>query len=450
MIFSYDFADPIAQTSCGCVYWIDPNSLSQSFCQPLSTRAADLLDVVLAIYASDRLSRRVYKGVDTGHRQIHVKVGLRDPELWSETKLTQKLREFLQWLGEDDWIIHFAERPTAPYSAELNQFLYRLPVEPPTTVSLFSGGLDSLAGLATHMLNNQSNSYILVSGYTNRRLAGRQRLQLRHIRQSTLGRNLNDAMPTVCHVAVPFGLHKLEGQQEDKWQRYRGLVFLAIGAVAALQAGADTLWVFENGIGALNLPLNKTQLGVDNYRGVHPRSLMMAEELFELALEKPLRIRNPFLFRTKAEMCKALGPIGLSSAVQFTVSCDSFPLRVPGKPQCGVCTSCILRRQSLLAAGYKDYDPDSGYLYHAFTDNSRIASNLLFGLEMMGEQVYKLARCLDSDNSWNSLATSFPELLRTHAELVERYGLDADYIRACFVQLCQTYVQEWESYPGTL
>ncbi|MDE0143454.1 MAG: 7-cyano-7-deazaguanine synthase [Caldilineaceae bacterium] len=444
MIFNYDFADPIAQASCGCAYWIDPNSLSRSFCQPLTTKAADLLDVILAIYASDRLSRRVYKGVDTGHRQFHVNVGLRDPDLWSETKLTQKLLEFLQWLGEDDWIIHFAERQTAPYSAELDQFLYRLPPEPPITVSLFSGGLDSLAGLATHMLNNQSSSYILVSGYTNRRLAGRQRLQLRLIRQSTRGRNLKDAMPTVCHVAVPFGLHKLEGQQEDKWQRYRGLVFLAIGAVAALQAGADTLWVFENGIGALNLPLNKTQLGVDNYRGVHPRSLMMAENLFELALDKPLRIRNPFLFRTKTEMCRALGPIGLASAVQFTVSCDSFPVRVPGKSQCGVCTSCILRRQSLLAAGYQDYDPHSGYLYSLLADGSNIASNLLFGSEVMREQVCTLARCLDSDNSWHSLTASFPELFRTHAELVERHELDPDFTRACFVQLFQTYVQEWE------
>lgn len=358
--------------------------------------------------------------------------------------MTQKLLEFLQWLGEDDWIIHFAERQTAPYSAELDQFLYRLPPEPPITVSLFSGGLDSLAGLATHMLNNQSSSYILVSGYTNRRLAGRQRLQVRLIRQSTRGRNLKDAMPTVCHVAVPFGLHRREGQQEDKWQRYRGLVFLAIGAVAALQAGADTLWVCENGIGALNLPLNKTQLGVDNYRGVHPRSLMMAENLFELALDKPLRIRNPFLFRTKTEMCRALGPIGLASAVQFTVSCDSFPVRVPGKSQCGVCTSCILRRQSLLAAGYQDYDPHSGYLYNLLVDGSNIASNLLFGSEVMREQVCTLARCLDSDNSWHSLTASFPELFRTHAELVERHELDPDFTRACFVQLFQTYVQEWE------
>ena len=67
----------------------------------------------------------------------------------------------------------------------------------------------------------------------------------------------------------------------------------------------------------------------------------------------------------------------------------------------------------------------------------------------MREQVFKLARCLDSDDPWNSLTASFPELLRTHTELVERYNLDAEDTRVCFVQLFRTYVQEWKSFPGT-
>ncbi len=86
--------------------------------------------------------------------------------------------------------------------------------------------------------------------------------------------------PEICHVAVPFGLCKPEGSREEKSQRTRALVYLTLGVATALQAGTDTLWVYENGVGALNLPLDATQLGVDNYRGVHPRSLMMVEDLF--------------------------------------------------------------------------------------------------------------------------------------------------------------------------
>ena len=81
----------------------------------------------------------------------------------------------------------------------------------------------------------------------------------------------------VWHIAVPFGIDSSGRNQEEKGQRTRALVFLAMGVVTTLQAQTDTLSIFENGIGALNLPLNATQLGTDNYRGVHPRTLSMAQ-----------------------------------------------------------------------------------------------------------------------------------------------------------------------------
>ena len=451
MDYKYDFTNPSTPIGPGGSYWLNEYHLVRAFLQTLPTRVADLLDVALAIYAADRRSPRNFRDAHTGQRYIHVKVGVRNPELWSEFNMVKRLQEFLYWLSEDVWSFQFVRRQAEPCFAEKDQFLFRMPPEPPVTVSLFSGGLDSLAGLATHMRDNQSCSHILVSGYTHNRLAGLQRSQFKHIRQSMVGRDLTSAKPTVRHVPVNFGLHKLRGQKEEKGQRTRGLVFLTLGVAAAMQAEADTLWVYENGIGALNLPLNEIQLGVDNYRGVHPRSLMMAECLFELALEQPIRIRNPFLFHTKAEMCKALKPAGLASAVQLTVSCDSFPLRLPGKPsQCGHCTSCVLRRQSLFVAGYKEYDPSDRYSYDVLTRRADIDPKRLFEIEVMKEQVYKLTRCLDSDEPWNSLTISFPELLRTHAELVKRYNLNADETRARFVQLYRTYVQEWKSLPGIL
>ncbi|MDE0633229.1 MAG: 7-cyano-7-deazaguanine synthase [Caldilineaceae bacterium] len=451
MNYKYDFTNSLPSTAPGVSYWINEYPLVLAFLQTLPTRVADLLDVALAIYAADRRSRRNFKGSNTGQRQILVKVGVRNPEIWTEINMANKLQEFLYWLSEDVWSFQFVRRSAAPNFAETDQFLFRLPPERPVTVSLFSGGLDSLAGLATHMRDNQSNSHLLVSGYTHNRLAERQRLQFKHIQHAALGSDLQSAKLKIHHVPVHFGLHKLRGQQEEKGQRTRGVVFLALGAAVAAQAETDTLWVYENGIGALNLPLNETQLGVDNYRGVHPRSLMMAESLFELALEQPLRIRNPFLFHTKAEMCKALKRAGLVDAIQHTVSCDSFPLRIPGKPsQCGYCTSCVLRRQSLLMAGFEEYDSGDLYWYDVLSRKRDVDPKRLFEIEVMKEQVYKLARCLDSEDSWYMLTISFPELLRTYTELVERYNLDAVEIRDGFVQLYRTYVEEWKSLPGVL
>ena len=371
MDYNYDFANSSIPIAPDGSYWIDEAHLVRAFFQTLPTKVADLLDVALAIYAADRWSRRDFKGAYTGQRQIHIKVGVRNPGLWTEFNMAQRLQEFLYWLSEDVWSFQFVRRQAAPYFAESDQFLFRLPPERPTSVSLFSGGLDSLAGLATDMLTNQSGSFTLVSGYTHNRLARQQCLQVQQIRQSAWDETLSSPKPTIYHVAIPFGLRKLKKQKEEKGQRTRGLVFLALGAAAALQAGVDTLWVYENGIGALNLPLNESQLGVDNYRGVHPRSLMMVECLFELVLEQPFRIRNPFLFHTKAEMCKSLKRAGLADTVQHTVSCDSFPLRLPGKPsQCGYCTSCLLRRQALFVAGHEEQDPGHMYLHDVLTSRA--------------------------------------------------------------------------------
>ena len=442
MQYYHDFASQKRSYS----YWAKSERLS--FCQTFSSRVADLLDVVLAIYAADRLSLRDFKGASTGQRSINIRVGVREEKFWTGSAIVLQLKELLNWLSEDSWSFEFTKRKAAPTLAESASFLFRFSPEPPVTVSLFSGGLDSLAGLATQALVAPTKSYVLVSGHTQNRLAALQRSQVQHIRTVSRGGPLGSEL-SIGHVEVPFGIHTTGRHKEEKSQRTRALVYLAVGIVAAVQANTDTLWVYENGIGAMNLPLNETQLGVDNYRGVHPLSLMMAEDFFKLVLGKMLRIRNPFLFHTKAEMCRALKPAGLANLVQHTVSCDSFPLRLPGKPpQCGFCTSCVLRRQSLLAAGYEKHDPSEHYLCDVVANANNTESKRLLGLEIMREQAYKIGSCLDSENPWQLLTESFPELSRTHAQLVKRASLDVDDVSARMIGLFRTYVREWNSFPG--
>ena len=313
------------------------------------------------------------------------------------------------------------------------------------TVALFSGGLDSIAGLAARDQEKSCASYVLVSGYTHNRLSHQQKLQVKHIRASSWGKGVFGTPPEICHVAVPFGLCKPEGNREEKSQRTRALVYLTLGVATALQAGTDTLWVYENGVGALNLPLDATQLGVDNYRGVHPRSLMMVEDLFAMVLERPVQIKNPFLFHTKAEMCRALVSANLVDSIRDTVSCDSFPLRIRNQPgQCGCCTSCILRRQALYAGGLTGYDPPERYRADVLMSQGSLKDTQRRDLEIMRGQVDKFARCLTSADPWVSLVASFPELARTHSELVAHGDQKAGEVSGSFIRLYQTYVREWE------
>ena len=372
MSYDYDFSSELTPVGSEDNYWLDDERLSCAFHQEVPQRMADLLEVAMSVYAADRLSPRNYKGMNTGHRRINMRVGVHDPDFWARPEMTGLLSQFLYWMSEDEWSFEFVRRQDSTV-VESQGFLFPIPPEAPATVSLFSGGLDSLAGLAKRSRENTVASHILVSGYTHNRLVGQQRRQVEIIRRVWRRRQALGHHPELCHIAVPFGINKYSPVGRDEpTQRTRALVFLSLGAVTAAQAQSDTLWVYENGTGALNLPLNASQLGVDNYRGIHPRSLIMAERLFELALEKEIRIRNPFLFETKAEMCRSLVVSGLAGIVRETVSCDNYPVRVQGKSQCGRCTSCVLRRQAIRCGGLMTYDPPEAYRYDVLDNASQI------------------------------------------------------------------------------
>ena len=449
MPYTYDFTSDAQPLELEAHYWLNGERLSYAFGVQLPSRMADLLDVTMAVYAADRRSPRDFKKENTGQRGIHIRLAVREPELWASDEISERLRELLSWLSEDVWSFEFVRRESIPSPAESVRFLFPSPTERCAEVSLFSGGLDSLAGLAARALEEPDRCHVLVSGYTNHRLAHHQRVQVRGIREAWHDGLCRGKAREIRHVAVPFGIHKPEGHHEEKSQRARALVFLTLGVVAALQAGTDTLQVYENGIGALNLPLNETQLGVDNYRGVHPRSLIMTRKLFELVLERTIRIWNPFLLTTKAEMCKALQPAGLVHLVRETVSCDGFAQRVAKTSQCGYCTSCVLRRQSLYSSGLGDYDPSAEYRRDVLNRQSSLTLRQIYGLEAMCDQVEKLARCLSSDAPWSALAAAFPHLAKIRADLVVNDGMNPEDVVARLIRIYRAYVQEWERFPAS-
>jgi len=444
--YAYDFTVYPRDTGLRSTCWVNGERLSHPFSEALPASAADLLDLTLAIYAADRSSPRDQRRSNTGQRRLHVRLALRNPDCWTTPATADRLQEFLYWLSGDEWSFQLERRAAARTPAESGAFLLKLPLEPPVSVSLFSGGLDSLAGLACRSMEDPGESRVLVSGYTHNRLLAQQKSLVQSIR-SALDLRSPGAGARVWHVSVGFGMRRPEGGREERGQRTRALVFLALGETAALLGGADTLWVYENGVGALNLPINETQLGVDNYRGVHPRSLRMFEALVGPVLSREVRVTNPFLFHTKAEMCRALLPAGLAVAAAHTITCDSFPMRIPDQaPQCGHCTSCILRRQALHAAGLGAYDPDSAYRHDVRTGRTTLGKDKVYELEAMRGQVQRLEQILASGDSWRSLRASFPELARTSAEL-ERYGgLAEAQVGAGFVRLFQTYVCEWRRF----
>ena len=66
----------------------------------------------------------------------------------------------------------------------------------------------------------------------------------------------------------------------------------------------------------------------------------------------------------------------------------------------------------------------------------------VYDIEAMRGQVQRLEQTLASGDPWRSLTASFPELVRTSAELSRHGGLDTAQVGTRFIRLLQTYVCE--------
>jgi hypothetical protein len=224
-------------------------------------------------------------------------------------------------------------------------------------------------------------------------------------------------------------------------------VFLLLGAVAAVTAKSQSLWVCENGVGAVNLWMNEGQLGIDNARGVPPLSLIHMSAFLNPILQQPLRIENPFQFSTEAQMCQLLKRIGLNHLITKTVSCDSFPLRIRGVQECGLCTSCLLRRLALHTAGLEHVDLGKIYRYDVKGSLAGVDEKRMYPLWAMLDHVDRLSDCLSSESPWETLTKTFPEILEIQEEMVRHDGGNPRAIANAYVQMYQTYAAEWARFP---
>ena len=203
-----------------------------------------------------------------------------------------------------------------------------------------------------------------------------------------------------------------------------------------LSVGCKQLNVYETGIGAINLPL-PGGVGRDHSKAVHPVSLIKMERFISHLIGEPFLIDNPFIFSTKAMMCNS---IACYPSLTFeTISCDR--LHREKYIQCGYCSSCILRRQALMAANIKD---QTKYLIpHGKNPSER---HLIYW-KLMNQQVNTIEDALDSSEPFFNLSMSYPNDLSDLAYyLADRVNQSRYAIEEKIVKLYRTYVREWRGF----
>lgn len=424
----------VAPDVAGVAFEADLNALTKQARRFLSGLEADFVWLAVAAYFADRCAPRYPYGMSgPAHwrRRIHLEIQVSDVAVWQNAAAA--LAHALEFLTEDDWTFEF--RPgRAEFDAERQGHFPKMCAPEIAWTSLFSGGLDSLAG-ALQWFAGTEGTGLLVSGQTHNRIAAGQESQVADLREYLPGR--------VEHVGIHYGFpdkqrHELTGFEST--QRTRAFVHTALGSVAALMAGNSQLFLFENGFGALNLPCDSAQFGSQNSRGTHPVFLRRMAACVSAVFSQPFVIANPFTLSTKAQMLSALSVRRFEALLQKSFSCDRFPNYNHAAPQCGCCPSCLVRRLSFHAAGLPD--DAKQYSTDIFHPRRQLRGAELLSLSKLTVQADSLASCLRLRDPWPALCAKWPDLLRTELELKSPAFRDAT------INLLRRHVDEWRGFSS--
>ncbi|MGD0237004.1 MAG: 7-cyano-7-deazaguanine synthase, partial [Syntrophorhabdales bacterium] len=221
---------------------------------------------------------------------------------------------------------------------------------PPPAVSLFSGGIDSLAG-AINLINASSRPVLLVS-HQSQSGTKRTQKQLFEALKGYYGER-------VVHYAFECNLHGARGIDES--QRSRSFLYTAIALAVASASHAKEIHVFENGVTSMNFARRQDLINGRASRTTHPKSLRLLQALYSLVMDRPFTILAPYFSKTKAEVIKKLKDGPHPEFISSTVSCGRT-IRHPGQAtHCGTCFQCIDRRIAAYAAEAEGYDHEGLY-----------------------------------------------------------------------------------------
>jgi len=312
----------------------------------------DLLVLASLVHLADTRISRDTESQDSWTREIRLVVPVGDPLRWNSVAIL--LQTILAFLTGDQWLISFRPRPS--------NFAVQRPAKPDSTpqqipfdsVGLFSGGLDSLVG-TIDLLENKGTP-LLISHAGEGATSKAQTECFEGLKKHYAGRPFEK-----LRVWMNFRKNIVRNVSSEKTTRGRSFLFIALAGFAG--SGLDTSFVLrvpENGLIALNVPLDILRLGSHSTRTTHPFYLDCWNKLLtELGIAG--HIENPYWNKTKGEMiAQCDNPAVLRQLVQASRSCSS-PTKARWQKQsvghCGYCVPCLIRRAAIEAAWGKNNDP---------------------------------------------------------------------------------------------
>lgn len=394
-------------------------------------RGMDLLGIAAAVYAADRaIKRRAVGGNDTGARDLRLTCAVHDLAFWSRPEITYLLGDVVAFLTGENWTFSFQAEPQPAGSGD-GQLALEFPwTNRPRRVALYSGGLDSAAGLGLQTVSGNRDYVLVTVGHQSglRRRCSDQIRQLAEVTQTA------QQFHVTLVAALRQGVAKRISMQERS-QRSRAFLFCSAAAAVAQAFELEDIDIFENGIGAINLPLMAGMLGNGlSTRGAHPSFMSLMSQLASEVAGRPVRYNLPFGNQTKGEMLAPLKAHNLADWLQLSRSCVHTSLRERGKSHCGQCPGCIERRQAFHRAGITE----------RVDDHYRV--DVLAGTPLEMTNADYLRRYIDDSAAWLADNPAVLQRLDWHLKLTdvpttehqqaaERQRAHAQEVASCFSNL---------------
>lgn len=302
---------------------------------------ADMLVVAAHVHAADTRISRSTESQDAWTREIRLVIPVSDPARW--TGAAPILVRALNFLTGDRWDVGFRKRAKG-YAKLVSSAAPDLIPVPFDGVSLFSGGLDSLIGAIDSLSTGKTP--LLVS-HAGEGLVSKSQEQCFDGLKAAFKASAFDRL----RVWMNFDSGLVEDVGSEGTTRGRSFLFFSLGVAAGTALGRDfVLKVPENGLIALNVPLDRLRLGALSTRTTHPFYMARWNELLR-ALDISGMVENPYWDKTKGEMvAECANPTLLKELAPLSLSCSSPTKgRWTKKPQghCGYCLPCLIRRASL-------------------------------------------------------------------------------------------------------
>lgn len=310
----------------------------------------DFFLISALVYGVDNLLSREKYSDDGWAREIEVEFPVYNLEKWLGNETL--FEETLNFLTGDSWGISFKSNEIENIFIEKkSRWLKNIKSyekEKIKSVSLFSGGLDSLIGIIDELENLENDEKILLVSHFDFKSSGPNKDQ--YLLYSAL---IEKYANQIYWVQTKLALNRKTQNDEiikiESNYRSRSLFFIGLGVYLS---PVNKLIIPENGTISINYPLTPSRVSSLSTRTTHPIVIKKLQQILNNC-EINLQLINPYSFDTKGEMfvnCKNQEVLKL--IYEKSVSCGKrgrkqYWTHKTGTDHCGVCMPCVYRRSAL-------------------------------------------------------------------------------------------------------